>query len=70
MANTEDLAALLKAIAAGDHTAVRASLNVTPVLATARLARRQELFIAECHAHVYEGDKALTRAARNALACC
>jgi hypothetical protein len=63
MADIEDLARLLVAIAAGDRTVVRASLDTAPMLATARLARRDEFFIAECHAQVYEGDTALHAAA-------
>ena len=34
-----------------------------PALSVARLPRRDESFIAECHAHVYEGDTALHAAA-------
>lgn len=56
---------MLVAIAAGDHSVVTASLAAAPLLATARLARRDEFFIAECHAHaqVYQGDTALHAAA-------
>ena len=61
--NREDLAGLLVAVAAGDHSVVTASLDAAPLLATARLARRDEFFIAECHAQVYEGDTALHAAA-------
>lgn len=63
MGNNDDLAGLLLAIAAGDHSVVTASLDAAPLLATARLARRDEFFIAECHAQVYEGDTALHAAA-------
>jgi hypothetical protein len=63
MANTEDVAGLLRAVAAGDRPAVKASLDAAPVLATARLARSDEFFIPECHAQVYEGDTALHAAA-------
>jgi hypothetical protein len=63
MADTADLAALFVAIAAGDRAVVGASLDAAPLLATARLARRDECFIAECHAQVYEGDTALHAAA-------
>lgn len=52
MAMTQDLAGLLVAIAAGDSTLVRASLDAAPALATARIARRDEFFIAHCHAQV------------------
>jgi hypothetical protein len=61
--NNGDLARLLAAIAVGDHSVVTASLDAAPLLATARLARRDEFFIAECHAQVYEGDTALHAAA-------
>jgi hypothetical protein len=63
MANTADLATLFVAIAAGDRTIVGASLHAAPLLATARLSRRDEFFIAECHVQVYEGDTALHAAA-------
>jgi hypothetical protein len=63
MAGTADLATLLVAIAAGDRPVVTASLDAAPALATARLARRAEFFIDECHAQVYEGDTALHAAA-------
>jgi hypothetical protein len=61
--NSDALASLLAAIAAGDHSVVTASLDAAPLLATARLARRDEFFIAECRAQVYEGDTALHAAA-------
>jgi ankyrin repeat protein len=63
MADIEDLAGLLVAIAAGDHSVVRAALDAAPSLTTARLARRDERFLAECHAQVYAGDTALHVAA-------
>lgn len=63
MATIEDLAGLLVAIAAGDRTVVKASLDAVPRLATARLARREESFMTECQAQVYEGDTALHVAA-------
>ena len=59
----EDLARLLVDIAAGDRPAVRASLDAARLLATARLARSDEFFIASCHAQVYAGDTALHAAA-------
>lgn len=59
----EDLPSLLIAIAAGDRETVTASLDAVPALVTARLARDDEFFIAECHAQVYEGDTALHAAA-------
>jgi hypothetical protein len=63
VAVTQDLSALLVAIAAGDSALVRAALDAAPVLATARLARRDEFFIAGCHAQVYAGATALHAAA-------
>jgi ankyrin repeat protein len=63
MRTIEDFPALLVAIAAGDRAIVKASLDAVPQLATARLARSDECFIAECRAQVYEGDTALHVAA-------
>src|SRR5215468_10597420 len=63
VAITQDLSGLLVAIAAGDGALVRASLDAAPALATARLSRRDEFFIARCHAQVYEGATALHAAA-------
>ena len=63
MAVTKDLPGLLVVIAAGDSALVRASLDAAPALATARLTRRDEFFIADCHAQVYEGATALHAAA-------
>ena len=54
-----DLARLLVAIANLDHTAAVDLLSATPSLATARLARREEFFLAERLTQVYEGDTAL-----------
>jgi hypothetical protein len=54
-----DLRRLLVAIANLDHKAAVDLLNTTPSLATARLARRDEFFLAERLAQVYEGDTAL-----------
>jgi ankyrin repeat protein len=54
-----DLTRLLVAIADLDHRAAMDLLNAAPSLATARLARRDEFFLAERLAHVYEGDTAL-----------
>jgi hypothetical protein len=50
---------LLVTIADLDHKAAGDLLNATPSLATARLARRDEFFLAERLAQVYEGDTAL-----------
>ena len=54
---------MLTAIAAGDRILARTFLDAAPTLVTARLARRDEFFIAACHAQVYEGDTALHAAA-------
>jgi hypothetical protein len=51
------------AIAAGDRWAAVGLLDATPSLATARLARSDEFFVAERLAQVYEGDTALHAAA-------
>jgi ankyrin repeat protein len=59
MARTSDLTSLLIAIANLDHNASVVLLNATPSLATASLARRDEFFLAERLAQVYEGDTAL-----------
>jgi len=60
---TVDLTRLLVAIANLDHKAAVDLLNTTPSLATAPLARRDEFFLAERSAQVYEGDTALHAAA-------
>jgi len=62
VAGTMDLTRLLVAVANLDHKAAVDLLNATPSLATARLARRDEFFLAECLAQVYEGDTALQAA--------
>ncbi len=59
MAGAHDLRSLLLAIATGDHKAALGLLDTTPSLATVGLARRDEFFLAERLAHVYEGDTAL-----------
>ncbi|MEV5966033.1 hypothetical protein AB0L70_29970 [Kribbella sp. NPDC051952] len=46
------LVGLMVAIAAGDRAAVSASLDALPRLATERLARPDERFIAECQVQV------------------
>ena len=51
------------AIAASDHRAAAGLLDATPALATARLARSDEFFLADRLAQVYEGDTALHAAA-------
>jgi hypothetical protein len=53
-----DLTELLGAIANLDHTTAVALLDATPALATAGLARRDEFFLAERLAQVYESDTA------------
>jgi hypothetical protein len=58
-----DLTRLLLAIASGDQRAAVDLLDATPPLATAGLARRDEFFLAERLAQVYEGDTALHAAA-------
>ena len=57
-----DLARLLVVIAAGDPAPVRAALDDTPALATARLERADESFIAGL-GQCYAGDTALHAAA-------
>jgi ankyrin repeat protein len=54
-----DLTRLLVAIAHLDHQAAVDLLDATPGLATAGLARRDEFFLAERLAQVYQGDTAL-----------
>ncbi|MDR2983374.1 MAG: ankyrin repeat domain-containing protein [Nocardiopsaceae bacterium] len=63
MPDSADLAGLLIAIAAEDRALARTMLDAAPLLAAAGLARREEFFIARCHAQVYEGDTALHAAA-------
>jgi hypothetical protein len=54
-----DFPRLLMAIATGDHMTAVDLLNATPSLASAGLARRDEFFLAERLAQLYEGDTAL-----------
>lgn len=63
VADIADLRRLLGAIAAGDRQLATALLDAAPSLVKARLARRDEFFLAACHAQVYEGDTALHAAA-------
>jgi hypothetical protein len=63
MGGTTDLAPLLVAIAISDHEDTLALLDATPSFVTAGLARRDEFFLAERRAQVYEGDTALHAAA-------
>ena len=58
-----DLTRLLVAIAASGHRTAVGFLDATPSLATARLGRHDEFFLAERLAQVYEGDTALHAAA-------
>ena len=60
---TTDLEELLRAIANHDHNAASVLLAEAPSLATTGLARRDEFFLAERFAQVYEGDTALHAAA-------
>ncbi len=54
---------LLMAIASSDHRAASSLLDATPSLARAGVARRDEFFLADRRAQVYEGDTALHAAA-------
>ena len=62
MADSTDLTTLLVAIANLHHNTAVDLLTTTPWLATARLPRRDEFFLAERLAQVYEGD--------TGVACC
>jgi ankyrin repeat protein len=59
MGGTTDLTTLMVAISNLDHNRATELLTAAPSLATARLARRDEFFLAERLAQVYEGDTAL-----------
>ena len=59
MDGATSLKALLVAIAQLDHATAAELLATTPSLATAALTRRDEFFLAERMAQVYEGDTAL-----------
>jgi ankyrin repeat protein len=59
MAGNTDLTALMIAIANVDHDIARELLTATPSLTTAGLERRDEFFLAERLAQVYERDTAL-----------
>jgi hypothetical protein len=58
-----DMTGLLMAIATGDHQAALGLLDTAPSLVTGAVARRDEFFLAERLAQVYEGDTALHAAA-------
>jgi ankyrin repeat protein len=60
---TSGLKSLLQAIAQLDHATAAELLAATPSLATAALTRREEFFLPERLAQVYEGDTALHAAA-------
>jgi ankyrin repeat protein len=59
VAGTQDLKRLLVAIANREHKAASKLLDSNPSLATAVLVRRDEFFLAERFAQIYEGDTAL-----------
>jgi Ankyrin repeats (many copies)/Ankyrin repeat len=63
VAERAGLVALVEAIARCDQRVARTMLAATPSLTTERLPRRDEFFVPECHAQVYEGDTALHAAA-------
>jgi hypothetical protein len=58
-ASTPELTLLLESIANLDHSVSLGLLDATPSLATAKLARRDEFFLAERLAQLYEGDTPL-----------
>jgi len=58
-----DVTRLLLAIAASDHRTAARLLDGKPSLATSCVARRDEFFLADRLAQVYEGDTALDGAA-------
>src|SRR5580658_2059237 len=57
--STPTLATLLLSIAHLDHAPARGILDAAPSLTTATMARRDEFFLTERMAQVYEGDTAL-----------
>jgi len=59
VAGTQDLKRLLVAIANREHKVASKLLDANPSLATAGLVRRDEFFLAERFAQIYEGDTAL-----------
>jgi ankyrin repeat protein len=59
MGGTIDFKGFLRAIGNRDHDAVLALLTEAPRLATASLIRRDEFFLTERFAQVYQGDTAL-----------
>jgi hypothetical protein len=63
MAAAADIVAVVRAIGRGDRGAAGRLLDAAPHLATARIARADEMFVDECRAQVYAGDTALHAAA-------
>ncbi len=63
MVSTPDLTTLVVSIANHDYGTVVGLLNATPALTTEQLGRRDEFFLAERLAQLYEGDTALHAAA-------
>jgi Ankyrin repeats (3 copies) len=63
VADAANLAKLLAAIASRDHRVAADLMDAAPSLATARVARRDEFFLAGRLAQIYEGDTALHAAA-------
>jgi hypothetical protein len=63
VAGASDLKRLLMAIANLDRAAAVELLDSTPSLATTGLTRREEFFLAERRAQIYEGDTAMHAAA-------
>jgi ankyrin repeat protein len=59
VAGAQDLKRLLIAIANQEHKVASNLLDAVPSLATAGLLRRDEFFLAERSAQIYEGDTAL-----------
>jgi ankyrin repeat protein len=53
VADSEELTELMVTVANGDLARVRTALDADPQLASARLPRRDEFFLAECLAQVY-----------------
>lgn len=54
-----DLLALIRAVGEGERRVAETLLEGAPALAVAQVQRREEFFLAHCHAQVYAGDTAL-----------